>query len=67
MARTIDWIDRVSESFDKLDSMTQADMVSELFSRLGPLARASVQRRIELRVKLDASIEASREEAHNGE
>lgn len=34
MARTINHLDRVSESFDMLDPMAQVDIVAELFTRL---------------------------------
>ena len=63
MGRTVDHIERISDSFDTLDTMTQADMVSELFGRLSTEAKDSAKRRIDLRLKLEASIAASK----NGE
>ena len=46
MARTIDHLERVSESFDTLDSMTQADIICELFTRLAESAKTEALRRI---------------------
>lgn len=47
MARTIDHIERLSDSFENLpDSITQADMVYELFTRLQETAKAEALRRI---------------------
>ena len=52
MARTTDHVERISESFDTLDSMTKADIVAELFTRLDAPAKAEAYRRMTNHAKM---------------
>ncbi len=52
MPRIIDHVERVSESFDTLDSMTQADVICELFTRMSEPAKAEALRRITNHAKM---------------
>lgn len=56
MARTVDHLERVSESFDALDSVTQADIICELFSRLEDPAKTEALRRITNHAKMAGLI-----------
>lgn len=58
MARTIDFVERVSESFDALAEATKGDMVAELFSRLEPEVKAVTLQRLEFHCKLLTQREA---------
>jgi hypothetical protein len=52
MARTIDHVERVSDSFDSLSEETQCDMVSELFNRMSAQWQAEAWRRMEFRMRI---------------
>lgn len=52
MARTIDHISRISDSFDALDTMSQSDIAYELFTRLNDPAKADALRRINNHAKM---------------
>ena len=52
MARVVDHIARVSDSFDALDTMTQSDIVCELFTRLSDPAKAAAIRRIQFHMRM---------------
>ncbi len=53
MARTVNFIERISDDFDSLDgSMTRADVVFELFTRLEDLAKQEALRRITTHAKM---------------
>ena len=56
MARTIDHISRISESFDALDTMSQADITYELFTRLEAAPKQDALRRINNHAKMDGMV-----------
>ena len=64
MARTIVHVNRLSESFDSLDSMSQADILCELFTRLTDPAKAEALRRINNHARMEGM--APREKRRNG-
>ncbi len=64
MARTIDHIGRISESFDALDSMSQSDILCELFTRLTDPAKAEALRRINNHARMEGL--APKEKRRNG-
>jgi hypothetical protein len=54
MARTRNYIESISEDFDHLDSMSQADIVCELFARLGDAPKVEAYRRITNHAKMES-------------
>ena len=55
MGRTINHVERISESFDALDSMTQSDIVFELFTRLTDAAKQSAFRRMDFHAMMSGT------------
>lgn len=60
MARTIDHISRVSESFDALDSMSQGDVAYELFTRLADPVKQEALRRISNHARMEDLVPKER-------
>lgn len=67
MPRTINHIDRVIESFDVLEPMTQGDMVAELFSRLStPELKRATLRRIDFHARMVGLLPRGPRKRNNG-
>lgn len=57
MARTIDWVDRISEAFDHLGEAEKLDMAAELFSRLDPADKVEAHRRIQFHMRMERLLD----------
>lgn len=66
MGRTIDHVERISESFNALTPEMQYEMVAELFARLPDELKAAALRRNEFHAKMAGLISKELRKRSNG-